>query len=146
VANGRQANEEALRLFNNEEALRLFNSVIELDPDFASAYGRAALCYVKAKANGWISVTPSEIAEVTRLARRAVELGKDDAIALAANGWALAFIVRELEVGGGLVDCALVSQFQLGRGMEFQRLGKKLARRAGSGDRALRACHAPEPT
>src|SRR4051794_14320527 len=52
----------------NEEALRLFNSAIELDPDFASAYGRAASCYTMAKANGWISVTPSEIAEVTRLA------------------------------------------------------------------------------
>ncbi len=53
----------------NDEALRLFNSAIELDPDFASAYGRAAFCYVYAKANGWISVTPSEISEVTRLAR-----------------------------------------------------------------------------
>ena len=29
----------------NGEALRLFNSAIELDPDFASAYGRAAFCY-----------------------------------------------------------------------------------------------------
>ena len=39
----------------NREALRLFNSAIELDPDFASAYGRAASCYPYAKANGWIS-------------------------------------------------------------------------------------------
>ena len=73
----------------NDEALRLFNSAIELDPDFASAYARAALCYVWAKASGWISGTPDEIAEVTRLAQRAVELGKDDANALAASGWAL---------------------------------------------------------
>jgi hypothetical protein len=43
-------------------------------------------CYVHAKINGWISVTANEIAEVTRLAQRAVELGKDDAIALAAAG------------------------------------------------------------
>jgi TolB-like protein/class 3 adenylate cyclase len=92
----------------NGEALRLFNSAIELDPDFASAYARAAFCYVSAKANGWIAVTPSEIAEATRLAQRAVELGKDDAIALAVSGWALAFIVRDLEVGAGLVDRALV--------------------------------------
>ena len=70
----------------NDEALRLFNSAIELDPDFASAYGRAASCYVIAKVNGWISDTANEIAEVTRLAQRAVELGKDDAIALAAGG------------------------------------------------------------
>src|SRR5882724_1303143 len=29
-----------------DEALRLFNSAIEFDPDFASAYAGAALCYV----------------------------------------------------------------------------------------------------
>ena len=92
----------------NDEALRLFNSAIELDPDFASAYGRAAFCYVCAKTNGWISDTANEIAEVTRLAQRAVELGKDDAIALAAGGWALAYVVRDLEVGAALIDRALV--------------------------------------
>jgi TolB-like protein len=92
----------------NDEALRLFNSAIELDPDFASAYGRAASCYAYAKGNGWISVTANEIAEVTRLAQRAVELGKDDAIALAASGWALAYVVRDLEAGAALIDRALV--------------------------------------
>jgi TolB-like protein len=91
----------------NEEALRLFNSAIELDPDFASAYGRAAFCYVFRKINGWISGTANEIAEVKRLAQRAVELGKDDAIALAAGGYALVFVVRDLEVGPALIDRAL---------------------------------------
>jgi adenylate cyclase len=92
----------------NDEALRLFNSAIELDPDFAAAYGRAASCYVFANANGWISVTPDEIAEVTRLAQRAVELGKDDAFALAASGYALAYVVRDLGLGAALIDRALV--------------------------------------
>ena len=91
----------------NEEALRLFNSAIALDPDFASAYGRAAFCYSTAKNNGWISDTANEIAEVTRLAQRAVELGKDDAIALATGGFALAHFVRDLEVGPALIDRAL---------------------------------------
>ncbi len=91
----------------NDEALRLFNSATELDPDFASAYGRAASCYVTARNNGWFSGTPNAIAEVTRLAQRAVELGKDDAIALAASGFALAQIVRDLEVGAALIDRAL---------------------------------------
>ena len=91
----------------NDEALRLFNSAIELDPDFASAYGRAALCYLYAKSEGWISVTANEIAEVTRLAQRAVELGKDDAVALAAGGWALVYVVRDLGAAG-LIDRALV--------------------------------------
>ena len=43
-----------------------------------------------------------------RLAQRAVELGKDDAIALAASGYALAYVVRDLEVGAALIDRALV--------------------------------------
>jgi adenylate cyclase len=92
----------------NEEALRLFNMAIELDPDFASAYGWAALCYTFAKTNGWISVTPSEIATVKKLAQRAVELGKDDAIALAAGGYASAFVVRNLGGGAALIDRALL--------------------------------------
>jgi TolB-like protein len=92
----------------NGEALRLFNSAIELDPDFAVAYGRAASCYIYAKTNGWISVTANEIAEVKRLAQRAVELGKDDAFALAASGSAQAQFVRDLDVGAALIDRALV--------------------------------------
>jgi TolB-like protein len=92
----------------NDEALRLFNSAIELDPDFASAYALAALCCVWAKINGWFSNSANDIAEVTRLAQRAVELGKDDAIALAAGGNALVYVVRDLGVGAALIDRALV--------------------------------------
>ncbi|WP_128933588.1 adenylate/guanylate cyclase domain-containing protein [Bradyrhizobium zhanjiangense] len=89
------------------EALHLFNSAIELDPYFATAYARAAFCYANAKAFGWISLTPEEVAEVSRLAQRAVELGRDDAIALADSGWALAYVVRDLDRGAALIDRAL---------------------------------------
>ena len=103
----------------NEEALRLFKNAIELDPDFAAAYGRAAFCYVVAKINGWFSGAANEIAEAARLAQRAVELGKDDAIALAAGGYALVFVVRDLEVGAGLVDRALVLNSNLAEAWFF---------------------------
>jgi tetratricopeptide (TPR) repeat protein len=103
----------------NDEALRLFNSAIELDPDFAAAYGRAANCYAYARANGWISITANEIAEVTRLAQRAVELGKDDAITLTASGYALAYVVRDLEVGAALIDRALVLNSNLAEAWNF---------------------------
>jgi TolB-like protein/class 3 adenylate cyclase len=103
----------------NGEALRLFNSAIELDPDFAAAYGRAAACYVIAKTNGWISDTTNEIAEVTRLAQRAVELGKHDAIALAASGFALALVVRDLGVGAALIDRALVLNSNLAEAWNY---------------------------
>jgi adenylate cyclase len=92
----------------NEEALRFFYRAIELDPDFALAYIRATDCYAYAKGSGWIAGTANEISEVTRLARRAFELGKDDAIALCGSGWALAYVARDLERGAGLIDRALV--------------------------------------
>ena len=130
----------------NDEALRLFNSAIELDPDFASAYGRAASCYVIAKINGWISDTANEIAEVTRLAQRAVELGKDDAIALAASGYALAYVVRDLGVGAALIDRALVLNSNLAEAWFYGGWVKIWLGEPERGDRALRACHAPEPT
>ena len=91
-----------------EEALRLFTHATELDPDFAAAYGRAASCYAYGKGVGWIPEVSDEVAEVTRLTKRAIELGKDDAIALAASGWALAAIVHDLDQGIALIDRALV--------------------------------------
>ena len=37
----------------NDEALRTFYRAIELDPNFASAYGMAARCYSQRKVSGW---------------------------------------------------------------------------------------------
>jgi len=90
------------------EALRLFNRAIELDPDFSSAYSHAAYCYAWGKSNGWMTDSANEIAEVARLTQRAVELGKDDAIALATSGWALAYVVRDLDAAAAFIDRALV--------------------------------------
>ena len=91
----------------NAEALRLFNRAIELDPDFASAYGMASICYNERKASGWTIDSTNDVAETARLARRAVELGKDDAVALATSGRSLAYIVHDLDTGVALVDRAL---------------------------------------
>jgi TolB-like protein len=38
-----------------DEALRLFYKAIELDPEYAAAYGAAAWCHLWRKINGWIS-------------------------------------------------------------------------------------------
>jgi adenylate cyclase len=45
--------------------------------------------------------------ETARLARRAVELGKDDAFALCWAGFSLASVVGELDHGATLIDRAL---------------------------------------
>jgi TolB-like protein/Tfp pilus assembly protein PilF len=92
----------------NSDALRMFLKAIELDSDFAAAYGMAAWCYVWRKSNGWVSDRAKEIAEAERLARRAVTLGKDDAVALARGGHTLAYVVGEFEAGKAFTDQALV--------------------------------------
>ncbi len=53
------------------EALRLFYKAIEIDPNFASAYGMAAWCYGWRKINGWTTDRVHEVAETARLAWRA---------------------------------------------------------------------------
>ena len=70
------------------KALDLFYKAIELDPEFASANGLAAWCYVRRKLSGWMK-NPGEMAELERLARRAIKLANDDAVALYSGGWAL---------------------------------------------------------
>jgi TolB-like protein len=91
----------------NSEALRLFHKAIEIDPDFASAYGMAAWCYAVRKAGRWMVDWAEEVAEGSRLARKAVNLGKDDAVALSRGGFALAYVAHDLDAGSLFIDRAL---------------------------------------
>lgn len=90
-----------------EAALPLFYKAIELDPDFATAYGMAAWCTFWRKINGWMTDRAAEIAEGARLARRAVEFSQNDAVALTRGGHALAHFCGEFDAAIGLIDKAL---------------------------------------
>ena len=90
-----------------DEALRLLQRTIELDPAFAPAHASAAWCYAQRKTQGWVTDRVRETAAATRLARRAIELSKDDAVALSSAGWTLAFLAGDLDAGVGFVDRAL---------------------------------------
>ena len=83
----------------HDDALRLFYKVIELEPDFASAYGMAARCYTFRTANGWMTNPAADADEVLRLCRAVMVLGQDDAIALCTAGHALARVVGDTETG-----------------------------------------------
>jgi len=98
------------------DALRLFYKAIELEPSFASAYGMAAWCYAWRKMNGWMADRAMESAEAARLGLRAVELGKEDPVALSMSGFALAFVVGEVEDGAILIDEALILNPNLAAG------------------------------
>jgi TolB-like protein len=89
-----------------EEALRLLYDAIERDPEYAAAYAMAAWCQVWRKVNGWMNDRAQAMVEGTRLCRRAIELGKDDAVALTRAGHALAHLVDDLDGGLALLDRA----------------------------------------
>jgi tetratricopeptide (TPR) repeat protein len=90
----------------NEEALRLYYKAIELDPDFSTAYAAASVCFTSRIGFDWIVDREKETAEGRRLARRAVQLDKDDASALCVAGLALAG-GAELDDGAAFLDRAL---------------------------------------
>jgi tetratricopeptide (TPR) repeat protein len=91
----------------NNEALRHFKRAVELDPDFATAYGMAARCYSQRIGFAWVIDRSQEVADAERLARRAGELGKEDAIALCTAGNALVIVVGDINDGSALIDRAL---------------------------------------
>ena len=108
----------------NEEALVLFSRAIELDPDFAAAYGMAARCYMQRKGFGWVTDRDREIAETARMARRAADLGRDDAVALCTAGFALAIVLGALDEGAALIDNGLALNPNLGWAWHFSALAK----------------------
>jgi TolB-like protein/class 3 adenylate cyclase len=111
---------------NNEEALALFSRAIELDPDFASAYGMAARCYLQRKGFGWVTDREQETAETERLARRAAYLGRDDAVALGTAGMALVVVVGDLDDGPAFIDRSLELNPNLAWVWHFSALAKVL--------------------
>ncbi|WP_119272036.1 BTAD domain-containing putative transcriptional regulator [Taklimakanibacter deserti] len=91
----------------NDAALTHFYRAIELDPNFATAHGLAARTYVARNSSGWMSDHVAEIAEAERLARRAAELGRDDAVALSSAGFALSDLCGNVDDGDAYVERAL---------------------------------------
>ncbi|WP_424630630.1 adenylate/guanylate cyclase domain-containing protein [Bradyrhizobium sp. SYSU BS000235] len=91
-----------------DEALSQFYQALQIDPNFASAYAMAAWCHFWRKVNSWMTDRRQEMAEGARLARRAVELGEDDAVALTRSGHALGHLAGDLDGSVALTDKALV--------------------------------------
>ena len=93
---------------SNETALRLFYKAIDIDTNFSSALAMAARCYTLRKTNRWMIDPAQETAEAVRLARRAIEVGKGDAVALCYAGYALVHAAYELESGAALIQRAIL--------------------------------------
>ena len=87
-------------------------------------YAMAARCYLQRKGFGWVGDREREIAETDRLARRALELGRDDAVALCTAGLALVLIVRDLDDGAALIDKGLALNPNLAWAWQFSALAR----------------------
>ena len=89
-----------------DAALPLLHQAIALDRNFAPGYALASWCHLWRKTNSWLKERETEIAEGMRLARLAVELGRDDARVLARAGSAIANLSGDLGTGISLLDRA----------------------------------------
>jgi tetratricopeptide (TPR) repeat protein len=94
-------------LTRTDEALQLLRQAINLNPNYGLAKARAAHC-IAMRDNQGISLTKSETDEGIRLAREALDAGRDDPSVLALAGWAFSYLADDLEAGFAALDRALV--------------------------------------
>jgi adenylate cyclase len=95
------------KLEGSREALRLLYGAIEIDPSYAAAYGLAAYCRVRQRAEGWISPSEPAIVEGIRMARLAAETGKDNPEALWMAGLTLSLLAGDFDEGLALIERSL---------------------------------------
>ena len=92
---------------DNVEALNHFHRAIEIDPEYAIAHAMAARCFNQKAVVQQLMLADEDITEAARLARRAADLGRNDALALCMAGITLGFVVRDVRGGAALTKRAL---------------------------------------
>jgi adenylate cyclase len=91
----------------SDKALSLVRRALEIDPAYAVAAGLGAWARTLRVAQNWPLDLEAEKADGVKLGRLAVLKGQDDADALAAGGYALAFLGGELEEGMRAIERAV---------------------------------------
>jgi len=97
----------ALRRYTAEsvdEAEALFAKAAATAPGFAAAYGIATWCHIGRKSRGWPKYAAAAVSETRRLANLAWAADRDDAYAIGVAGYAVAFVVRDIETGKAWLD------------------------------------------
>jgi TolB-like protein/class 3 adenylate cyclase len=89
----------AIRPDDNRHALDLLMKALELDPDYAPALGHAAWCHVQRITRAWPSYGNDDLAMAETMARNALAVGSDDAIAVVLGGFALTMLGLDYTVG-----------------------------------------------
>jgi len=127
------------------EALKLTEIASGIDPEFAAAYALGARCYIQRKAFGWCTDVAQERIEARRLARRAIELDRDDPSVLAMAGHAFAYVASEVGEGAALLTRAINLNPNLVYRTTLERVHSALARKRRDRNRAIQDRAAFEP-
>jgi adenylate cyclase len=88
-------------------AFNLLRRAIERDPHYAPALASAALCHFQLHVSGWSTDLDREKAEGINLARRALQITRDDPGVLAWCGYVLAYFGEDIDAAIKLLDHAL---------------------------------------
>ena len=89
------------------DAVALMKRALAIDPSSGPATAMITWCRMSQKVQGWGLVPQADLAEGIRLARAAIEIGKDDPDTLWMAGWSISFLCAEHALGGGMIDRAL---------------------------------------
>lgn len=100
-----QVNEDTESSF--DQALTLFHQAIAIDPHFSSAWGLVARVHWGRAHNGWAPFREAQ-ALGQEAARRAIETGQNDPVALTLGGFAIAYLSAQPEAGVAHIERALV--------------------------------------
>ena len=90
------------------EAIALLHRALAMDAAYAPAAAMIGWCRGFQRIQGWGLVSDAEVAEAMRLARQAIETGKDDPDALWMGGWAISHLAGDKATGESAVDRALL--------------------------------------
>jgi adenylate cyclase len=97
-----QYTEESIR-----EAIVMLRRALSIDPSFAPAAAMIGTCRMHQRGNRLGPVSDAEIAEAVRLARGAIEVGKDDPDVLWMAGWTISILGGEPATAANVIDRAL---------------------------------------
>jgi adenylate cyclase len=90
-----------------EEAFRLAQQALAIDPSCGPAAALAASCRTLQASEGWIRNTPETAIETVALAKRALDIGKDDPEALWMAAHAIGQFAGDIPMGMGAIERAL---------------------------------------
>ena len=88
-------------------AIGLLRQALAIDPSYAPAAAMVGFYRYWQRLRGWGPISEADIAEAIGLARRAIDVGRDDPDALWMGGWSLATMAFEHDAGHNAMERSL---------------------------------------